>query len=259
MYSPGGESDGSGKCSETLRTAMRYLVWDFDGTLGFRAGQWSGALVSVLKREFPRSSVTSDEIRPHLQTGFPWHTPHVPCAVCRTAEEWWDRLTSVFERAFKLGAGLSDAQAARLASLVRPEYTNPDSWQLFEDTLPTLNALADEGWRHIVLSNHVPELDQILISIGLSQHLQAVFNSARTGLEKPNPQCFRQVSSTLPSQATCIMVGDNVAADIKGARSVGWPAILVRGHHPEAPFCCQSLSQLSQVLSDGFPRAGLSS
>ncbi len=32
------------------------------------------------------------------------------------------------------------------------------SWELFDDTLPALDQLSADGWSHVVLSNHVPEL-----------------------------------------------------------------------------------------------------
>jgi len=227
---------------------MRYLVWDFDGTLAERTGQWSDALVNVLRRAKPDSSATADNFRPHLQSGFPWHTPDIPCAAARTSDEWWNCLSPVFERAFRLGAGLSHADSNRLAAMVRFEYVDLGSWRLFDDTLPALRDLSANGWSHIVLSNHVPELDDILHALGLKSYVEAVFNSARTGFEKPHPEAFRQVLRAVPDGARCVMVGDSLTADIKGAHGVGWPAILVRKRHPEAGLCCESLLQLSQTL-----------
>jgi hypothetical protein len=39
-------------------------------------------------------------LRAHLQTGFPWHTPHQPYLENRAAEQWWNALDYIFERAF---------------------------------------------------------------------------------------------------------------------------------------------------------------
>ena len=54
----------------------KYLIWDFDGTLGYREGAWTGAMVEVLRRHAPECDATADHLRPHMQNGFRWHEPH---------------------------------------------------------------------------------------------------------------------------------------------------------------------------------------
>ncbi len=67
---------------------MRILMWDFDGTLASRDGMWTGTLVAVANRLLPERMVTKDDIRPFLQTGFPWHTPEHPHPH-QSSDEWW--------------------------------------------------------------------------------------------------------------------------------------------------------------------------
>jgi hypothetical protein len=38
----------------------KMLIWDFDGTLGYRQGKWSGALVDVLDIAYPDHNFISD-------------------------------------------------------------------------------------------------------------------------------------------------------------------------------------------------------
>jgi putative hydrolase of the HAD superfamily len=45
---------------------MPYLLWDFDGTLAYRHGMWSGTLVEILRQAMPACRATVDDIRPHL-------------------------------------------------------------------------------------------------------------------------------------------------------------------------------------------------
>jgi phosphoglycolate phosphatase-like HAD superfamily hydrolase len=47
---------------------MKYLIWDFDGTLAYREGMWSGSLIEVLDREMPTHALTSDMLRPYLRS-----------------------------------------------------------------------------------------------------------------------------------------------------------------------------------------------
>ena len=66
----------------------------------------------------------------------------------------------------------SRERATELAELARTRYVDPAvGWQLFDDTVPALDRLGEAGWRHAVLSNHVPELEQIVAGLGLDRHL----------------------------------------------------------------------------------------
>ena len=227
---------------------MKYLIWDFDGTLGYRIGMWSGALAEVLQHERLADRATVDDLRPYLQQDFPWHHPEQPHPSYQDADAWWAALAPVFERAFRYGAGLGPRQAARCAQQVRQAYLNPTRWRLFADTLSCLQALTAQDWRHVVLSNHVPELPALLEALGLAPHLDTVFTSAATGFEKPHPQAFHTVLRWLGKAPTVWMVGDSVTADVAGAQAVGLRAILVRSQHPQAPHCCETLAELPRLL-----------
>jgi putative hydrolase of the HAD superfamily len=135
-----------------------------------------------------------------------------------------------------------------LAGQFRHRYTDLTRWRLFPDTLPTLNTLSANGWRHIVLSNHVPELPEILRHLGVIDQVVAVFNSAQTGYEKPHPQAFRYVLDFIGDAETVWMIGDNYVADVLGAEAVGIPGILVRKAHPEARYGCMELGEVTHII-----------
>lgn len=226
---------------------MRVLLWDFDGTLGYRDRMWSGVLVEVVSSEAPGLNITRDDVRLYLQSGFPWHTPEVPHPEIQSADDWWEQVNPVFAEAM-VALGIDPARARDLAKWVRPTYCDPSRWRLYEDTIPTLTALAEAGWSHHILSNHVPELPDMVEGVGLSRLIQAIHNSANTGYEKPHPEAFRRVLRALPGDSTVWMIGDNMEADVRGAEQVGIPAILVRESHPSAKRCCESLAAVPGIL-----------
>jgi putative hydrolase of the HAD superfamily len=133
---------------------QKYLVWDFDGTLGYREGGWTGAMAEVLCRYAPEVEATADHVRPHIQTGFPWHDPHQPYSI-RSAEQWWNDLSLIFEKAF-IAVGAETSRAKHMAQEVRFAYAAPENWRLYDDTIPLLTQLSEAGWTHLLLSNHVP-------------------------------------------------------------------------------------------------------
>jgi putative hydrolase of the HAD superfamily len=227
---------------------QKYLVWDFDGTLGYRVGGWSAALQEVMQQGDPECSASVEELRAHLQTGFPWHTPHQPYLENRAAEQWWNALDYIFERAF-VAVGVNALQAQCLAKEVRHAYANPTHWRLFDDTLPVLDELQSQGWTHFILSNHVPELRSLIKHFQLESRITQVFNSAETGYEKPHQQAFQNVLNVVGAAATVWMIGDNMTADIKGAENVDISAILVRKHHEEAKYSCEKLSEVAAIIN----------
>jgi len=210
---------------------------------------WSGTLLEILNRELPGQTTTIEDIRPYMRTGFPWHSHDQPHNPIKSADEWWESLLPLFERAFREGAQLDAGEARRLARHVRAGYVNPDAWELFADTLPCLETLRMQGWRHLILSNHVPELPAIVKALGLAPFIAQVFNSAQTGFEKPHPEAFRSVLATIPHATEIWMVGDNFSADVMGAEAMGLPAVLVRSQHPDAVRCCETLMELPAVLN----------
>ena len=227
---------------------MKLLIWDFDGTLGYqKRGYFSESILQVIRETNPETTITVEQIRPYLHDGFPWHSPEKPHPDICTADQWWERLYPVFQRAFE-AAGLDASQASENSRKVRAVYTETGSWVLYDDTFPVLQRLANRGWIHVLLSNHVPELPDILHQLGLDNYLEAIFCSAQTGYEKPNPNAFRMVLAAYPEANPIWMVGDNPQADFAGARANGLRAILARKPHPGIEPFANDLSAVEKIL-----------
>lgn len=224
----------------------KYLIWDFDGTLGYRPGQWSGAMVQVLQR-FAGLEVDREAFRPFMQKGFPWHSPNQTHPPMRVAEDWWDALLPVFEEAF-VGCRIPPDQARALAARVRSVYTDVAEWRLYDDTKDTLRELLEEGWHHAILSNHVPELPSLIEGLGLGSLICCIVNSAETGFEKPHPRAFHAVLAALEDPSEVWMIGDSINADVLGAESVGLRAILVRSEDVRALRRAESLREVRSFL-----------
>jgi hypothetical protein len=100
--------------------------------------------------------------------------------------------------------GGPDQEPPRLESLRKiPQYRWPQ-------TSPPLSPR---------LSNHVPELPEILNNLGLAEQLLEVFNSAESGYEKPHPRAFDGVLETVAGAEAAWMVGDSLATDVRGAEA----------------------------------------
>jgi len=212
-----------------LGVAEKAILWDFDGTLAYRDGMWSGCLLEALREHIPDAGFTLDDIRPRLKDGFPWHEPDTPHPELSTPEAWWQVVEGLLHRAC-VGLGLSDADARRYAHETHHRYLDVAGFQLYDDTLPVLETLRAEGWSHVILSNHVPELRDLVEGLRLAHLVDDVVTSAVSGYEKPHPRAFELGRDAAGRPDEIWMVGDNVVADVHGAEAVGIPAILVRSH-----------------------------
>jgi putative hydrolase of the HAD superfamily len=203
------------------------ILWDFDRTLASRNGLWSGCLAEVLQANEPEAGFTRDDVRPLLRDRFPWHVPDVAHPHLCSPLAWWKVIEELLFQACQQ-LGLPNDKARRYARETHERYIDIAGFKLFGDTLPVLGQLKQKGWRHIILSNHVPELRDIVEGLQLADLVDDVLSSAVTGYEKPNPRAFELGRQAAGYPDELWMVGDNPEADVHGAEAAGIPAILVR-------------------------------
>ena len=208
-----------------MMRAKPTILWDFDGTLVRRS--WRSALIRVLDEHQPGHNITEDQVVPFLREGFPWHQPDRPHHHLSTPEAWWGQMEMMLAGVYR-GVGFDDSRARELARLAHQTYINPQEFILYDDTIPALESLSRLGWQHAILSNHVPELPEIVRALPLSPFISFCITSAAAGYEKPNIKAFRNAISVIGNPELVWMVGDSATADVGGAEAAGLPAIQVR-------------------------------
>ena len=152
-------------------------------------GMWRAALVEALDDRIPGHGISAETFRPALRERYPWHdwkTLHRDWS----PGEWWTRMERVLTEAYR-GIGIEDNVARELGHLAHQRYVDPASFQVFADTIPVLETLKADGWSHIILSNHVPELPDMVQGLGLGNLFEAILSSGNTGVEKPHPEAYR--------------------------------------------------------------------
>jgi putative hydrolase of the HAD superfamily len=224
------------------------ILWDFDGTLAARRGMWRECLAETLDEHEPGHGVEPDDLVPYLRDAFPWHRPDVSHPELSRPGAWWAAVEGVLASAYS-GVGYGSERATELARLAHARYVDTTlGWRLFEDTVPVLRRLSADGWRHVILSNHVPELPEMVDALGLGQFVDLALTSATTGFEKPHPDAFAIALKAVGSPARVWMVGDSLEADVEGAETVGIPAILVRASRPRGARYAADLWEVERLL-----------
>jgi putative hydrolase of the HAD superfamily len=156
--------------------------------------------------------------------------------------------------------GCSRAAADELVGKVRCDILDPSQYKLFDDAVPTLTQLQREGWHHVVLSDHVPELEGLIRGLGIADHFERVFTSARIGFEKPHPRIFEVALAEISFVGPIWMLGDSVDADCFPARHLGIDAILVRTnderYRPRAADLPGAVELISRPTASPAPPSG---
>ena len=169
-------------------------------------------------------------------------------------EEIWVLFT---ERIIRGMGGDSD-RAYECAVEMTRGWERAENFELFEDTLPTLQALREHGLKIGLVSNTGRDLDEFVTHHALD--VDAALSSGAFGKVKPDPSIFRAALHRLgvrPRQAA--MVGDTPEDDIDGARALGMRTFLVdrEDRFPDYPGRLTDLRELPAALGlSGTPAPG---
>jgi len=201
-------------------------MWDFDYTLAYRNGMWTQTIMDLIVEE-RISSIDESLISPITKKGFPWHNATFSHQELMNGLDWWTFLRMYFIKAL-IELDLPVEKATNIARRIKDKYLDINYWKAFDDTVEALDILSNKGYKHIILSNHVPELESLVKNLKLDVHFEEIISSGLVGYEKPHKMIFNYAISLLPENSDIIMVGDNYKADIIGAIENDIPAILVR-------------------------------
>jgi len=209
------------------RNFLRAVIFDLGGTLMYERASWDAvtakadeALTNYLREQgmelnlstFPR------EFRKRLDKYFK-----------KREKDLLETTYSFVLRDVLTDKGYGDVPETILRTALDRLFTiTQTNWILEEDTLPTLQKLEGDGYRLGLVSNAGDDQDvqQLAYQFGISQFFDFILTSAACSYRKPHPRIFELALSNwyfLPSEA--VMVGDNLDADVRGAKTAGIYAI----------------------------------
>jgi putative hydrolase of the HAD superfamily len=155
--------------------------------------------------------------------------------------DWQELVNEVFEQHPNLAAG-------NFFGELYEKFTQPDAWHLFEDVVPTLEALASREIKLAVISNWDERLRGLLQALKLDRHFEAIAISCEVGFPKPSRVIFEHAAEKLGLSAGSILhIGDSLEMDFEGATAAGFRALQIhrRGHSPAN----EGLHSLAELLA----------
>ena len=200
------------------------ILWDFDGTLAYRDGMWSGTLFSILQKN--NINIPLENIKPHLTTGFTWHSWELSHKEIFKRKTWWEYYEKYYENIF-IKLKIQKKVAIKLSKQVKAEYMEKTKWSIYDDVIEALEKTI--GNRNIIASNHIPELNEIVNNLNIGKYFEKIYSSGNIGYEKPNKKFYEHILEDQKiDKDNCIIIGDSYEADIRGGENMRIRSILVR-------------------------------
>jgi len=100
--------------------------------------------------------------------------------------------------------------------------------RLYDDTIPTLQALRERGFALGLVSNCTSQTMAVIHAHGLDQYFDARVLSCEVGIAKPDPGIFLVACERLGVEpASCLFVADGADGELDTAHTLGMVAVLV--------------------------------
>jgi len=156
-------------------------------------------------------------------------------------EELRDDCARVVEAELATGLPFGELRAALLEAI---------RFAPFAEVEATLDTLAARGVALAVVSNWDVSLHDVLAERGWTARFAAVVTSAELGVAKPDPRPFERALEALGvAPADAVHVGDDLQADVAGARAAGVePVLLDRERTAGAPAGVRVVASLDELL-----------
>jgi putative hydrolase of the HAD superfamily len=174
------------------------------------------------------------------------HAPAAARAMERSSSDQ-ERAAAYLEALF-LAAGVPQDRLSEVRACLTQLHQEQHLWSAVVQSTPgALARLKAAGFLLGVVSNSEGRVEEALAAAGLRQFFDVVVDSARVGIEKPDPRIFQAALEALSvSPEEALYVGDLYEVDIIGARSAGIDAVLL-GTSSAAGCRCRTASSIADL------------
>ena len=155
----------------------------------------------------------------------------------------YERLSTVFRR---MGYAVTDVRIRELAHDYLEHLSSHT--HLLPNCMETLEYLKGRYRMHIITNCFEDVQFRKLRNSRIEAYFDAVVNSDRAGVKKPHPRIFQMAleAAGIPPEKG-VMIGDNLEADIQGARAVGMQALHFNVHREPEHEICPVIYDLGEI------------
>lgn len=161
-----------------------------------------------------------------------------------TKPEWAALVKATFAGVIERSPGRS------FFSELYQRFSEPGSWQIYDDVIPALTSLRSRGFKLAVISNWDRRLAPLLRSLGLHDFFDATVVSCYSRHPKPSRHIFHLAARKLRLPPGSILhVGDSREMDFDGAKAAGLQALLLERKGKSSSGTVRSLLDLSTAIA----------
>ena len=121
---------------------------------------------------------------------------------------------------------------------------------LIPETVEILEYLRPKYRLHIITNGFQEIQEKKLKLSNIAGYFDQVVNSEMAGVKKPNPKIFQlALQMANVSSKNSLMIGDNIEADILGAKAVGFNALHYNAHDDPSHDHCEMIHKLGEIKS----------
>ncbi len=188
-------------------TPIEVVVFDMDGVIR----HWTGETIRAFEDEH--------DLAPGTVAGVAFSQPLYDDTMHGrlTAEEW----------AAEIGRRLAEDHDGLDADAGTQMWLGTD-WRVDESVVGLVRSLGDAGQRTAVFSNATTKLEVDMVTMGVDELFDDVFNSAHIGRIKPDVAAFEHVARDLDVAPERLLFVDDRAENVTGAIDAGWHAVQMR-------------------------------
>jgi len=129
-------------------------------------------------------------------------------------------------------------------------FSAPEVWHIFPEVHHTLEMLRSRGFKLAVISNWDERLRPLLHSLELDRYFEEIVISCEVGVPKPAAVIFSRTAEVLRlSPCEILHVGDDLIADVEGARAAGFNAVFLDRAGVTGPGRVRDLRDLERLVS----------
>lgn len=155
----------------------------------------------------------------------------------------YNRLKSAFD---KLGMQVED----EIINKMSEDYvlSLPNNNFLIKDAIFILDYLKDSYKLHIITNGFTEVQNKKIINSKINKYFHSIIDSETVGVKKPNIKIFDyalKISDSKP--INCLMIGDNLEADILGAINAGFHAIHFNNNNENTHKHCAIINDLKSL------------
>ncbi|MEO7803412.1 MAG: HAD-IA family hydrolase [Actinomycetota bacterium] len=207
------------------------------------ASQGQPVTASDVERAFTAIAPSFTEVLDKLGTS-EWSTSK------EVSRKFW---RGVYHNAFEhLGVADPDDE---LADALYERFTRFESYRLFPDALPALEAIKAAGITVGLISNFEDWLEGMLIEMEIAHVFDLMVISGKVGLEKPDPAIFHMALDRAGASADESMyVGDHPRVDAQASAAVGMTSVLIDRKGRNRDFEGERIESLYELM----PMLGIS-